>query len=108
MFLNRQKYATDYGVTDWLQELVGFYEQISNLLVLDTYFINDLDPRLLDALEENIHPYAGDMDSENSDSLLSALYYIKKQILEASSSGKYKFNMGLPGMFSFSQSSEEF
>ena len=108
VFLNRQKYATDYGVTDWLQELVSFYEQISNLLVLDTYFINDLDPRLRDALEENIHPYAGDMDSENSDSLLSALYYIKKQILEASSSGKYKFNMGLPGMFSFSQSNEEF
>ena len=107
VFLNRQKYSTDYGVPDWLRELTGFYEQISNLLVLDTYFINDLDTGLLDALEENIHPYAGDMDSENSDSLLSALYYIKKQIL-ASSSGKYKFNMELPGMLSFSQSRDEF
>ena len=108
VFLNRQKYATDYGVPEWLRKLAGFYEQISNLLVLDTYFINDLDPRLLDALEENIHPYAGDMDSENGDNLLSALYYIKQQILEASSSGKYKFNMGLPGMLSFSQSIGEF
>lgn len=107
-FLNREKYARDYGVPDWLRELVGFYEQISNLLVLDTYFINDLDPGLLNALEENIHPYAGDMDSENSESLLSALYYIKQQILEASSYKKYKFNMELPGILKFSQSSEEF
>lgn len=101
MFLNRQKYAKDYGVPDWLRELAGFYEQISSLLVLDTYFLNNIDPRLLNALEENIHPYAGDMDSEDSDSLLNALYYIKQQILETSCSGKYKFNMGLPGMLSF-------
>jgi hypothetical protein len=107
-FLNKEKYARDYGVPDWLRELTNFYGQISDLLVLDTYFINDLDPRLLNALEENIHPYAGDMDSENSDNLLSALYYIKQQILEALSSGKYKFNMGLYGMLSFSQSSDQF
>jgi len=108
VFLNRQKYATDYGVTDWPRELTGFYEQISNLLVLDTYFINDLDPRLLDALEENIHPYAGDLESENSESLLGALYYIKQQILETSSFGKYRFNMGLTGILSFPQSSEKY
>ena len=76
---------------------MGFYEQISNLLVLDTYFINDLDSRLLDALEENIHPYAGDLESENSESLLGTLYYIKQQILETSNFGKYRFNMGLAG-----------
>ncbi|MGB9940538.1 hypothetical protein [Methanosarcina sp.] len=113
VFLNRQKYARDYGVPDWLRELTGFYEQISNLLVLDTYFINDLGPGLLNALEENIHPYSGDIDSEDNDSedtdsLLSALYYIKQQILEASSSENYKFNMGLPGILNFSQGSEEF
>lgn len=101
VFLNRQKYTTHYGVPDWFRELAGFYEQISSLLVLDTYFLNDIDPRLLDALEENIHPYAGDMDSEDSDSLLNALYYIKQQILETSGSGIFKFNMGLPGMLSF-------
>jgi len=103
MFLNRQKYATDYGVTDWFQELVGFYEQVSSLLVLDTYFINDLDSRLLGALEENIHPCAGDMESVNIAGFLSALYYIKKQILETSSFGKYKFNMGLPEILNLSQ-----
>lgn len=108
VFLSEQKYKTDYGAADWLRELAGFYEQISNLLVLDTYFINDLDPRLLDALEENIHPYAGDLESENSESLLGSLYYIKQQILETSSFGKYRFNMGLAGILSFPQSSEEY
>ena len=107
-FLNREKYARNYGVPDWLRELTAFYEQISNLLVLDTYFINDIDPGLLNALEENIHPYAGDMNSENSDTLLNALYYIKQQLLEASSSEKYKFNLGLPGTLNFSQSNEKF
>lgn len=113
LFLNRQKYARDYGVPDWLRELTDFYEQVSNLLVLDTYFINDLDPGFLNALEENVHPYAGDLstgenDPENSDSLLSALYYIKQKILEASSSEKYKLSMGLPEILNFCQSGEEF
>jgi hypothetical protein len=108
VFLNREKYARDYGVPDWLRELTDFYEQISDLLVLDTYFTNDLEPGLLNALEENIHPYAGDMNSEDSSSILSALYYIKQQILEASSSEKYKFSMGLPGILNFSQSNEKF
>ena len=107
MFLNSQKYAAVYGVTDWVRELAGFYEQISSLLVMDTYFINDIDSKLLDALKENIHPYAGDIESENSDSLLSALYYIRQQILETSTFGKYRFKMGLPDFLSYSQSSEE-
>jgi hypothetical protein len=55
VFLNMQKYTAGYGVLDWLQELEDFYEQISSLLVLDTYFLNCIDPGLLNALEENIH-----------------------------------------------------
>ncbi len=106
-FLNKQIYAADYGVTDWLQELAGFYENILSLLILDTYFINDLDPRLLDSFEENIHPYAGDIESEDNDGLLSALDYTKQQILETSRFGKYRFKMGLPDILSFSQSSKE-
>ena len=51
MFLNRPIYTADYGVADWLQKLSSFYEQILSLLILDTYFINDIDSRLLDALE---------------------------------------------------------
>lgn len=109
MFLNRRIPTTDYtdyGTSDWLKELAGFYEQISNLLILDTYFINDIDPAFMEALEENIHPYAGDMESEDDDSLLNALYCIKEQILETSRSGKYRFKIGLPDILSFSQSSE--
>ncbi|HNW38438.1 MAG TPA: hypothetical protein PKJ75_06245, partial [Methanosarcina vacuolata] len=67
------------------------------------YFVNDLDPGLLNALEENIHPYAGDMNSEDSDTLLNSLYYIQQQILEASSYQKCKFNLGLPEIFNFSE-----
>jgi hypothetical protein len=108
-----QKYATGYGVPDWLLELEDFYEQISSLLVLDTYFLNYIDPGLLDALEENIHSYAGDMDYENGDyvdsnNILNALYYIKQQILEISGSRTYNFNTGLSEMLSLSQSSKEF
>ena len=43
------------------------------------------------------------MDSEDGESLLSALYYIKQQILETSSFGKYRFNAGLPGVLGFLQ-----
>jgi hypothetical protein len=108
MFLNRQIYAaSDYGVPDCLQELTRFYEQISSLLILDTYFINDIDSGLLDALEENIHPYAGDTEAEKDDSLLNALNYTKEQILETTRFGKYRFKIGLPDILCFSPNSEE-
>jgi hypothetical protein len=111
-FLNKQIYAADfatnYGQTDWLQELESFYANISSLLILDTYFINDLDPRLLDAFEENIHPFAGDIESEDDYGLLNALDYIKQQILETSRFGKYRFKMGLPDILNSSQSITEY
>jgi hypothetical protein len=98
IFLNgeiyaRQIYSGYSGVPQWLRELANFYEQTLNLLVLDSYFINDLDPKLQESLEENIHPCAGDIETDNSDSLLGSLYYIKQKILETSKVGKYKFNM---------------
>ncbi|HWQ49248.1 MAG TPA: hypothetical protein VN414_09935 [Methanosarcina sp.] len=43
---------------------------------MGTCFINDLAPGFLNALEEISTPYAGDINSEDSDSILSALYYI--------------------------------
>jgi hypothetical protein len=43
MFLNKQIYAADYEVPNWLRELAVFYEQISSFLVMDTYFVNDID-----------------------------------------------------------------
>ena len=88
-----QIYSGYSEVPKWLRELTNFYEQTSNLLVLDSYFINSLDPKLLEALEENINPCAGDLETENSDSLLGSLYYIKQKILEISKVGKYRFNM---------------
>jgi hypothetical protein len=95
MFLNKQIYAASYRVTNWLRELSDFYEQISNLLILDTYFINDLDPKLVETFEENIHPYAGEIKSEEIDSFLNSLYYVRQQILETSRFEKYRFNMCL-------------
>ena len=95
MFLNKQVYTTSYRVPEWLQKLTDFYEQISSLLILDTYFINDIDPKLLKVLEENIHPYAGEIGSENIDSLLSSLYYIMQQILETSRFERSSLNMCL-------------
>jgi len=95
MFLNKQVYKASYRVPDCLGELSDFYEQISSLLILDTYFINDLDPKLRKVFEENIHPYAGESGSENIDSLLSSLYYIRQQILETSRFERYSLNMCL-------------
>lgn len=101
MFLNRQKYAAGNGVAGWLDELTDFYEQISNLLVMDAYLGDGIDPKLLYALEDNIHPYAGDMDLESSESLLSVLYYIKQRILETSPVKKYAFDTKFTGILSF-------
>ncbi|HIH73802.1 MAG TPA: hypothetical protein HA306_00390 [Methanosarcina sp.] len=101
MFLNQQKYAAGYNTANWLNELESFYEYISDLLVVDTYLGDGIDPRLLDTLEENIHPYAGDMNSDNDESLLSVLYYIKQRILESSNFKKYEFDTEFSGILSF-------
>jgi len=93
MFLNKQVYTANYRIPEWLQKLTDFYEQISSLLILDTYFINDIDPNLLKIFEEYIHPYAGEIESENIDSLLNSLYYLRQQILETSRFERYSLNM---------------
>lgn len=100
-FIYEQKYAAGFSAANWLNELASFYEQISDLLVVDAYCGEGIDPRLLDALEENIHPFAGDMDSESDESLLSVLYYIKKRILESSYFKNYGFDTEFPGILSF-------
>ena len=93
MFLNKQVYTANYRIPEWLQKLTDFYEQISSLLILDTYFINDIDPKLLKIFEEYIHPYSEDIESENIDSLLNSLYYLRQQILETSRFERYSLNM---------------
>ncbi|MDQ1276808.1 MAG: hypothetical protein QG610_2386, partial [Euryarchaeota archaeon] len=98
MFLNQQKYTAGNNTSNWLDELAGFYDQISDLLVVDAYFANGVDPKLLDALEENIHPFAGDMESESNESLLRVLHYIKQRILESSNFKNYGFDEGFSGI----------
>lgn len=98
MFLNQQKYSAGYNASNWLDELAGFYDQLSDLLVVDAYFENGIDPKLLDALEENIHPFAGDMESESDESLLRVLHYIKQKILESSNFKNYGSGEGFYGI----------
>jgi len=79
-------------------ELLKFYERIVNLLVLDTYFTKDLDPRFLEILEENIMPsgkypespeFSG---SEDPRSFMDKLEAVKQNILNTSDFGKCRFN----------------
>lgn len=81
-------------------DLLKFYERIVNLLVLDTYFTKDLDPRFLEILEENVVPlgYYSDCGKpkfsgfEGSGCFMGKLQVIKKNILETPDFGKCRFN----------------
>ena len=81
-------------------ELLKFYERIVNLLVLDTYFTKDLDPRFLEILEENIVPfgeYPGCGNSEvsgfeDSRCFMNELQAVKQKILDTPDFGKCRFN----------------
>ena len=81
-------------------ELLKFYERIVNLLVLDTYFTKDLDPRFLEILEENILPFgkypeggnSGFPDFEDSRSFMNELQAVKQKILDTPDFGKCRFN----------------
>lgn len=79
-------------------ELLKFYERIVNLLVLDTYFTKDLDPRFLEILEENVLPageYQGSPEftgSDDSGSFMDKLQAVKQNILNTPDFGKCRFN----------------
>jgi hypothetical protein len=80
-------------------ELLKFYERIVNLLILDTYFTNDLDPRFQEILEENAVPFGKYQDCEKSGSDFEAaggsmgkLQAIKQKILDTPDFGKCRFN----------------
>lgn len=92
IYLNRQKQmAKTYAITGY-QELIDFYKRISDLLILDTYITNDLDPKLLEILAENIT--ASDEGFEYTDdiNLLIGLQEIKKNILSSPDFGKCRFS----------------
>jgi len=78
-------------------ELLKFYERIVNLLVLDTYFTKDLDPRFLEILEENAVPLgnfgkSGFSGLEGAGCSMGRLQDIKQKILDTPDFGKCRFN----------------
>ena len=74
------------------QELIDFYKRISDLLILDTYMTNDLDPKLLEILAENITPSDEGFEYSDDINLLIGLQAIKKNILSSPDFRKCRFS----------------
>jgi hypothetical protein len=92
IYLNRQKQAAKaYSIPDY-QNLIDFYKRIADLLILDTYITDDLDPKLLEILAENITASGEEFEYSNDMSLLIGLQAIKKNILDSADFRKCRFN----------------
>ncbi len=92
IYLNRQKQmAKAYSIPGY-QELIDFYKRISDLLILDIYITNDLDPKLLEILAENITTSDGGFEYTDDINLLIGLQEIKKNILSSPDFRKCKFS----------------
>lgn len=92
IYLNRQKYMVNiYSLTVY-QKLIDFYKRILDFLILDTYVTNDLDPRLIEILAENITSSEEEFEYSNDMGLLIAMQEIKKNILESPDFPKCKFS----------------
>lgn len=92
IYLNRQRQtAKAYSIPGY-QNLIDFYKRIADLLILDTYITNDLDPKLLEILAENITAPGEEFEYSNDVSLLIGLQAIKKNILESADFRKCRFN----------------
>ena len=83
IYLNRQKHATKVYSIPGYQRLIDFYKRISDLLILDTYMTNDLDPQLLEILEENITSSDEELEYSDDINLLIGLQAIKENILSS-------------------------
>lgn len=81
IYLNRQKHAAKVYSIPGYQRLIDFYKRISDLLILDTYMTNDLDPQLLEILEENITSSDEELEYSDDINLLIGLQAIKENIL---------------------------
>ncbi|MFY1112181.1 MAG: hypothetical protein AB3K77_10945 [Methanosarcinaceae archaeon] len=105
IYLHGQQYAAkeaeNSGWLDELTELTGFYEELANLLVMDTYLGKDTSLRFLEILEENVHPFAGGMEFENDGSLLAAMHCIKQKLLGTHDFEKCRLDVGFPDLMSF-------
>lgn len=92
IYLNRQKQTAKAYAIPGYQELIDFYKRISDLLILDTYITNDLDPKLLDVLTENITASDGGFEYSDDINLLIGLQEIKKNILSSPDFGNCRFS----------------
>ncbi len=92
IYLNRQKQMAKNYTIPGCQELIDFYKRISDLLILDTYITNDLDPKLLEILAENITASDGGFEYSDDINLLIGLQEIKKNILNSPDFGKCRFS----------------
>lgn len=92
IYLNKQKQMAKAYAIPGYQELIDFYKRISDLLILDTYITNDLDPKLLEILAENITASDGGFEYTDDINLLIGLQEIKKNILSSPDFGKCRFS----------------
>ncbi|WP_440955344.1 hypothetical protein ACSAZK_17785 [Methanosarcina sp. Mfa9] len=92
IYLNRQKYISSVCSLACYQKLIDFYKRIADLLILDIYLTNDLDPRFMEILSENITPTEEEFEYSSDMSLMIAMQGIKKNILDSPDFRKCKFN----------------
>lgn len=92
IYLNSQKHTAKIYSLPGYQRLMEFYKRISDLLVLDTYITNDLDPRFIEILAENIVSSEDEFEYSDDMSLLIALQEIKKNVLNTPDFRKCKFS----------------
>jgi hypothetical protein len=106
IFIYRLKYTeTGAGIgteaSSSFSELIGFYERILNLLVMDTYLKIEPPQKFLEILEENIHQYAGETEWEDSENLLSAMQCVKQKVSSTLDSEKCRFDMEFSDILNF-------
>jgi hypothetical protein len=92
IYLNRQKHAAKVYAIPGYQRLIDFYRRISDLLILDTYMTDDLDPKLIEILAENITPSDEELEYSNDINLLIGLQAIKDNILDSPDFRKCRFS----------------
>lgn len=92
IYLNRQKQTAKECSIPGYQNLIDFYKRIADLLILDTYITDDLDPKLLEILAENITASGEEFEYSDDINLLIGLKEIKKNILESANFRKCRFN----------------
>ena len=91
IYLNRQKHTASVYSLPYYQKLIDFYKRIMDLLILNTYLTNDLDPRFLEILAENIIPPEDGFEYIADMSLLISMQAVKKNILDSPDFRKCKF-----------------